>query len=446
MSFSSSIRENGFWLQDRLQGDSIRKHLIDISCILERPGSPETKENVNRAMTNLLRHVTTTTPYYKKYINRSLKEYPVIDKTIIRESGDAFLSEKYSRHQRIPNVTSGSTGTPFQTYQNINKKLRNSADTIYFAGLAGYEIGQRLIYLKIWAAEKMRRKAAYWLQNIVPVDVIRLDDCAIEALIRRMEGDRSVFGILGYASALELICRFLDSRQSGPVKADVRSIIAMSESLNDYTKATMEKYFGVPVVSRYSNLENGIIAQQERSGSGSFLINTASYHVEILKIDSDDPASDDEPGRIVVTDLFNYAMPMIRYDTGDIGVMEKQSTNSDWKYLSKVEGRKLDLLYDTRGRLVSSYIAYKNMWKYLDIKQYQLIQEGEKEYTFKINAEKSFNRGDQLIKEFKHILGFDADFKIEYVDEIPLLASGKRKKTVNKYKPGSRQEAGEKIQ
>ncbi len=150
-------------------------------------------------------------------------------------------------------------------------------------------------------------------------------------------------------------------------------------------------------------------------------------------MDSDEQAEDGEPGRIVVTDLFNYAMPMIRYDTGDIGSMITDASSPGKKYLATVEGRKLDLLYDTGGNLVSSYIVYKNMWQYTEIDQYQLIQEGEKEYTFKINCRDTFTRQEQLVKEFKTYLGQDADFSIEYVSEIPLLSSGKRKKIVNNY-------------
>jgi phenylacetate-CoA ligase len=185
----------------------------------------------------------------------------------------------------------------------------------------------------------------------------------------------------------------------------------------------MEKYFGVPCVSRYSNLENGIIAQQELNRSGRFLINTASYHIEILKMDSDDPAAEGEMGRIIVTDLFNYAMPMIRYDTGDIGAYETNKADGSIQYLSGVEGRKLDLLYDTHGDLVSSYLVYKNMWQYVEIDQYQLI-----------NTKTSFAKEKQLVDEFKSFLGRDADFRVEYVSEIPLLISGKRKKIVNNYR------------
>ena len=74
------------------------------------------------------------------------------------------------------------------------------------------------------------------------------------------------------------------------------------------------------------------------------------------------------------------------------------------------------------------------MWQYKEISQYQLIQVGQKEYVFKINCDSKFSREDKLIAEFKSYLGNDADFKVEYVDEIPLLDSGKRRKIANLYK------------
>jgi phenylacetate-CoA ligase len=77
------------------------------------------------------------------------------------------------------------------------------------------------------------------------------------------------------------------------------------------------------------------------------------------------------------------------------------------------------------------------MWQYTEIRQYQLIQNGEKEYLFKINVGETFERETQLVEEFKAYLGDDAVFQIEYVKEIPLLDSGKRRKLVNNYKPST---------
>ncbi len=428
MNVSEKTRAFLFWTVDLLKGSPVRKNLNEIIESIQNPNP----EQIGSKRMELLSHAVETCPFYQSLAkDLELGKFPVVNKSIIRNSLNNFISSKYTQQKLIPVLTSGSTGTPFKTFQDKEKKLRNYADTLYFAGLAGYEIGHRLMYLKIWVEEKMKSKQAYWLQNMCPVDVVHLDDRTIDHMISQMEKDRSTFGILGYVSALETICQHLDRQNHPGVRANVRSIITMSEALNDYTKTSMEKYFGAPVVSRYSNLENGIIAQQEIKGKPGFLINTASYFVEILKMNSDEAAAEGETGRIVVTDLYNYAMPMIRYDTGDVGAMVSDPENPEKKYFSKIEGRKLDLLYDTKGHIVSSYMAYKNMWQYTDIKQYQLIQEGKKNYTFKINADPAFNREKQLIKEFRSFLGDDADFKIQYVDEIPLLSSGKRKKVVN---------------
>jgi phenylacetate-CoA ligase len=434
MIVSESIRNKSFWLQDRIQGGFIKKHLTEISAILAHGGKSLPTGQLNQQLNRLLNNATKTTVFYKAFQGKTINYFPVINKSIIKDSYISFLSSDYNKNQLIPIVTSGSTGTPFKVYHDKNKRLRNTADTIYFAGQAGYEIGQRLIYLKIWAKQKMRSSFSYRLQNIMPADVLHLNDTQIESLIKSVENSSSTFCILGYASAFETICQYLDRKKSGVIKAKVTAIISMSETLNDFTKKSMQKYFNAPVVARYSNLENGIIAQQEADGGDRYLVNTASYFVEILKLGLDEPAEEGELGRIVVTDLFNYAMPLIRYDTGDLGAYETDADRPGLLFLSRVEGRRLDVLYDTKGEMVSSYLVYKNMWQYTEINQYQLIQEGEKDYTFKINTNDSFTKEEQLIKEFKSYLGTDAKFKISYVNEIPLLASGKRKKIVNNFR------------
>lgn len=421
-------------MNDFLKGSPVNTHFRDIRFILENSSARESQAHIDQHLDKLIVHVVNMVEYYRSFEGiTTLSDFPVVNKQIIKSQRDSFLSDDHAARSIVAVTTSGSTGTPFETFQDKNKKQRNTADTIYFAERGGYKIGQRLIYLKIWVQQKMGSNLKYWLQNLVPVDVINFNEPQIASLLNKIKKDKSAIGILGYASALELLCKYLDNHPDYFVGKNVKSAISMSESLNEYTRDRMEKFFGVPVVSRYSNLENGILAQQERDGSGNYLVNTASYIIEILKMDSDDPANEGEPGRIVVTDLFNFAQPMIRYDTGDVGAMLPAMEGNPNRYLSVVEGRKLDLLYDIEGELVSSYIVYKNMWQYTEINQYQLIQEGKREYRFKINTTEEFKREEQLISEFKTYLGEDAIFKVEYVAEIPLLASGKRKKIVNNY-------------
>src|SRR5690606_3500440 len=110
--------------------------------------------------------------------------------------------------------------------------------------------------------------------------------------------------------------------------------------LTDYLRYEGEKYFGCKILSRYSNIENGIIAQQTLTEPSDFTINHASYYVEILDMIRDEPVPYGHLGRIIITDYFNDAMPLIRYDTGDLGIMESKIYNGVEKLvLSKIEGR-----------------------------------------------------------------------------------------------------------
>lgn len=411
-----------FKINDFLNSSKVTKHYNDVKKKIECVNP--TVDN----LTEILMHAKNEVSYYSN-IETNILKFPIVNKTTIRAHFEDFQAKNYADKPKINMTTSGSTGTPFTVYQDLNKKARNHADTLYFGELAGYELGNKLYYLKIWAKQKMANPWMYKLQNIVPIDVIDLNEDKVYQMVKEMESSKNKISILGYVSALEHFIRYAEKRNIQKIKANIVSVITMSEGLSKETKTKMEKIFGCPVVSRYSNLENGIIAQQEQN-SDSFLVNTASYLVEIFHPTKDELLPNGQLGRIVVTDLFNYAMPMIRYDTGDLGILTIKGGKT---YLETVEGRKLDVLYDTKGEMVSSYIMYKNMWQYTEIEQYQLIQTHIKSYEFKINCPTGFKKEEQLVAEFKEYLGQDADFKVVYVNEIPLLDSGKRRKTVNLY-------------
>ena len=91
----------------------------------------------------------------------------------------------------------------------------------------------------------------------------------------------------------------------------------------------------------------------------------------------------------------------------------------------------MDVIYNTNNELVSSFIITNGMWKYYEILQYQFIQKTSNEYIFKINCPEGFSREKELELDFKNLLGSDARINFEFVNEIPLLSSGKRKKVVN---------------
>ena len=235
--------------------------------------------------------------------------------------------------------------------------------------------------------------------------------------------------LIGYASAFEKICKDLDSKSENLITFRPTSIITISEALNSYTRNAIKKHFGIYPISRYSNNENGIIAQQISSDNPNFKINTSSYLVEMFDLNQDNKIGFGQRGRIVITDLYNYANPLIRYDTGDVGIMHLDENNQP--YFSQVLGRKLDLIYDTKGNLVPEHLSAK-LCNYGQFKQFQLVQKKRKEYLINLNTTKKVDE-ERMITEYKGYFGDDAKININYVDEIPLLRSGKRQEVVNEY-------------
>lgn len=432
-----NFRKFIFTLRDKISGGIISKYLHDIDYIYNNPENPKAIIEITNRQKKLFEHSVLYVSYYRNYLSTSkefsLTSFPVINKNIIRDNIDNFISDGINKNELNMVVTSGSTGTPFSVYHDRNKKLRNTADAIFFGKLAGFNIGVRLNYLKIWTKINRKNKIQSWLQNIVPIDVTQMSDFEIEKLVSKFKTNEKSIAFLGYASALESICKYLDKKAPETKIKKVTSIIAMSEGISQSAKTILFKYFGKHPVSRYSNVENGIIAQQLPDGSNDFYINWASYYVEILDLNNDSTVSLGSLGRIVVTDYYNYAMPIIRYDTGDIGSLNWDRSGKKI-VLSNIEGRKMDMVFNTTGNLISSFTLTNNMWLYPEIKQYQFIQLDKKSYLFKLNLEGNFEREEFLISEFKKYFGKDASISIEYVNEIPLLSSGKRKKVVNEWK------------
>ena len=433
MNYLNYLRNKSFWLIDTLKGKQIKNHLKEVSLILKNPTSEQSKNIRKKHIENLLLHACKTTLYYPSFINnKDIVEFPVIKKTDIQQNFEAFKSSKFKEKTNYKVATSGSTGVPFFLFQDANKRHRNTADVLFFSKECDFTLGNRLYELEVWRKHNKKSRFKSWIQNIKQFDISKLTDNRIEEFLQLLKTSKQKKTILGFASSYEQICQYLDKSKNKIEDYKINSIIANSEYLNLNTKKSMSKYFNAPVLSRYSSEEIGIVAQQTIKSPDYFIINHASYHVELLNLENDTPAKVGEIGRIVVTDLFNYAMPIIRYDTGDIAKLIEVDGVTKFEH---IEGRKMDLIYDTKGNIISSFVVYTkfyNYYKYLN--QYQLIQEGDKKYHIKLNIhDKKFPFEKELVEDFKKDFGFDSIIKITYVKEIPALSSGKRKKVLNTF-------------
>jgi phenylacetate-CoA ligase len=434
---TEQLRNLVFWGVDMFKGGDIRKHFNEIKKVQNNPLSESSEQIRAENLANLLHHAITTVPYYYDLgaDTPQLDKFQVIDKQTVRDRFDQFRSLDYRDKHNHEVLTSGSTGNPFKIFHDSNKRLRNTADTLFFAQRAGYQIGSRLFYLRLWDKQYKKNKFLSKVQNIATYSVDDLSDENVKKLIEELETDGSNKSLLAYSSALDTICKYFERNNKKGINVKMDSIIAIAESLNDDVRKKVTKYIGKEPISRYSNSENGILAQEEKHSGivKRYEINWASYHIEILDLNSDDPVELGTPGRIVITDFFNYSMPMIRYDTGDVGVMEQDSRTGQL-FFSRIDGRKMDMFTNTKGEFVFSHIIH-HILQFKGIEQFQFIQEQNGEYLIKLKVLNSFDKSaekeEAIRNKYAEYFGDDAIIKIHYVDEIPLLKSGKRKLVIN---------------
>ncbi len=428
-----NIRRWGFWTLDFFKRNEVRKHYNDIKAIIE--GDKLEKRRTENYLDNLLNHATRNTKYYEQYKSyESLNDFPVVTKQDIKNNYEAFLTEqvKLKINDLVKVQTSGSYGTPFTFYLTREKKARQTAEVIYFSGWAGYYVGTKHAYLRA-RVNKSRLKLI--MQNEYYIYTRVIDDNWLKNA-RDIIKDKKVKVLIGFPTAISAVAQYCN--EQGDVSEDfsIIGVITSSEPLLGSQRNVIESTFGCTCLSRYSTEELGVLAH-ECSTSKKHHINTASYKVEILDLNEDKPAKEGEVGRIVVTDLFSYAIPLIRYETGDLGVWGTEcSCGLEGPIIESLHGRTIQSVYSTEGKKVLPYFIDEVMKDYSNVIQYQFIQDGRNNYRFKVcKIEGTDIEEEKIINGIKNWMGQDAIVKMELVDDIPTLPSGKRPYVINNYIP-----------
>lgn len=368
----------------------------------------------------ILKYASKNVSYYKSYSGHNIDSFPVVDKNIIREKIHLFVSGRYEVDKLRRVTTSGSTGTPFSVFWNTRKSLRSVLDTLLFLRKAGYSPLSVLYYGKVWNDINKWPNWKIRFSRVFPLDVRKIDKSILEKI-----SDNRGFLIIYPSSLASILSSGYDIK-----RLKLKGVVTTSEGLDKSLRINAAKLLGTSVYGRYSNVENGIIAQQVDDSEG-YLVNSKSFYVEIFSLDNNDLLPDGELGRIVVTDFYNKAVPMIRYDTGDLG---RKVVLGDSLFLFDISGRKMDAIFDNNGNVISSFIITNTMWDYTDILKYKFKQMGRYSYEFEIVPREGFNRAENEKKLLAFVLkqfGSKSELSFVYSDGIPMLKSWKEIKVVN---------------
>ena len=378
-------------------------------------------------LNDILMHATLLSNFYKPYINfKSLSDFPIVNKNVYRDNWNSIVVKEYAN---LPDskmkFTSGSTGIPFKMVVDRYRHCRWIAGNKVFRELVGLKSHDKAIFVSENILDKKIPIDRQIRDNLFYVDLKYLDQNGIGEFIDYLVRNKIHYMTI-LASALTRICNLIKDNDIKEWKGQLSGIVTMSDALTEATRKTASEFFKCPVIDMYGNEEFGVIASEDGSGNG-MLVNTADLWIEVLSLENDAPVNEGEVGRLVITDLHNKAFPIIRYEIGDLAALNR---NKDGKlYLTRLAGRKADMLYTTKGVPVFYFQIISILEQFQDIRQFQLIQNNFTEFVWVLNT-KNHSYEDMIIKHSKSLLGQNANFSFEYVDELPKLRSGKTRMTV----------------
>ena len=417
-----NIRSCIFWLLDGLRGGKIRKNLKQVKKDMQIIQQPKSSK-----LSSILQYAIENIPYYKDIDEPVISKFPIMNKKKYLDNYNQFFSLDYDIDDLYSYTTSGSSGTPFTGYQDKEKRYKHTADLLFFHKKCGWSLGEKYIFLRAWVNKYGLSKLHNIKNNVIPFDVLYLDEKMLEDIVYCMKHKR-VKMILGYGSALNQLANYLESNNI--FVSGIKTVISDSDSLKKESRLILEKRLGCNVVDRYSNEEHGLLGFSYQVDE-PFEVNTSSYYIEILKLDKDEVAEPGEVGRIVITDLYNKAMPLIRYEIGDLGVSDEYSQNGIIT-IRNLQGRTSDMLMKKNGTRISSAVVNNYMEEMNGIEKYQLIQIGLGSFELYV-VERNRSYSDlEYKKTLAPCIERDSELVVYRVERIESEASGKFKTFVSK--------------
>ncbi|RTY88268.1 phenylacetate--CoA ligase family protein [Flavobacterium sp. RSP15] len=337
--------------------------------------------------------------FYKDLVGNTTftnwEDLPTLNKKNLQKPLKERLSEGYSAKNSYINKTSGSSGTPFIFAQDKFCHALTWASNMYRFGW--YEIDFNTSYqarfygipLDFIGNKKERFKD--FLSHRFRFSIFDLSDAVLEGFLNHFRTKKFDY-INGYTSSIVLFAKFLQKKNIvlSAICPSLKVCMVTSEMLFEEDKLLLEKQFGIPIVNEYGASELDLIAFQNKEGK--WQVNSETLFVEILD-ENNRVVPNGTSGRIVITSLFNKAHPFIRYDIGDLGILDEKSTLQK-PILKKLIGRTNDVAILPSGKKSPGLTFY---------------------YVTKSIIEDDGNVKEFLIKQTK----IDT-FEIEYVSETEL--------------------------
>lgn len=393
----------------------------------------------------LVAHASATVPFWRlRFQAMGLDPFSVrsiadltglvpLDKEDLRTRGKELLTSGNVDPRWIRNASGGSTGTPVEFYQDLAYHRRMLADQMRHVTWTGLPWWTPRAY--VWGADRdSRAHEGVWgrmkdgLLGVSFLNSFRAADDDYRRFARQCAARRTPL-LIGYASALDHFARVLED---APGTWRPKAIQSSAERLTPAMRERIERVFEAPVFDRYGSREMGNAAH-ECSAHKGLHVSMERVIVEIVR--GRHAVPDGAEGEIVVTVLDNFAQPLLRYRTGDVGRKLTATPCPCGRAGEKIEitaGRTSDLFSAPSGRRVHGEYFTHLFYGKNGVAAFRVIQETKERIVLEIVKASDWRDGE-LDSVLAGIREIDSGFRpeIRFVDTIPSPESGKRRFTLS---------------
>jgi len=423
----------------------------------------EQHDRAEQQLTRLLSHAARHVPFYRDFYREhrlsvdsirsidDLPRLPIVNKALYRERGmEPFCAGNVPAYRRLERSTSGSTGEPFRFCLDRASLPVIFASHLFYDSWYGLQPFNR--YVRIMAPPsspvdmpsttpalfRIRQGMTTWLQRLYETRTQRkiwlweVDEVRAAEVWHEIDAFEPVF-VMGYTSTLAALADAWRA-QGRRLRKNVRGVITIAETLTIGRRRALEQFFHAPIINRYGLREFGSwSAQSCHAKPDHFHVNTELVIFEVVRPDGA-PCAPGEKGRLVLTDLRNFARPFIRYDTGDLATAAAGGCDCGrgLPLLGEIDGRSLECLRTPAGKEISPTVLGHYLFVYnrhLEaVRHYQLVQECAREARLLVVPADGWTEQhrDLLQTDLQRLLGEDIKVTVEAVAQILPEKSGKR--------------------
>jgi len=384
---------------------------------------------VSGALSSLIAYTAVHSPYYRDQAwaksvrggaSVALKNIPVTMKSTIREHTDRFHISAVppSEGKVITKYTSGSSGHPMEIRQTERFHANSYRERARMLRVWGYERYPSVVKIKNPVVDQPRGTIERGRDRGQLVHILYTGDAgeAVDFIVKT--------GTHVLQNRPSMCAAILEYAADKGVTLPLELVTTMSELVSDQFRMMIRSRPGCRLVDRYASVENLLIAC-ECAQCGAY--HPADRHLVLEVLDDNDrPVKAGKMGRVIITSLFNFAMPLIRYDIGDYAVVgEAGCCPRGAMSLTRIVGRERNVFKLPGGRKVMPYLAPEAVSN-AGLQQFKMVQRSLAEIEFlyipRGDVELTAARAQELVDEY---MGPGFKVRCIRVDNLPLAPNGK---------------------